>query len=92
MPETEVRDVEGRLIILSDRRWAHIVDGHPELSEHRSLIMAVLIDPVRIIPGRRRNESWHYGAGGPSRFVKVVVDWLDDQGIVITAFARHRIP
>lgn len=35
----EIQDRRGNPIYLTDERWAHIIDGHPELSKHRSEIL-----------------------------------------------------
>ncbi|MHB8296267.1 MAG: hypothetical protein ACYDH5_16960 [Acidimicrobiales bacterium] len=79
-------------IHLSEERWAHIVEGHPELWGWRDRILSILAEPGQVVPGRRPGEEWLYGTGGPSRWLKVVVQWDDDRATVVTAFARRRMP
>lgn len=89
LPETGGQE---RQIILTEQRWAHIIDGHPELANHRALVLSIATRPERSLPGRRPAEEWLYGRGGPSRWLKVVVHWRGDHGTVVTAFARRRYP
>ena len=79
-------------VYLSDERWARIVDGHPELRAWRDRILSIVGEPAQVVPGRRPGEEWFYGTGGPSRWLKVVVEWEDGRGAVVTAFARRRLP
>jgi hypothetical protein len=46
-----VRDRHGHLISLTEERWAHIVEYHPELEEHFEEVLAT----IRF--GRRRQEA-----------------------------------
>jgi hypothetical protein len=83
---------DGRVIILSDERWEHVIDGHPELSAWRARVVEIAMRPERSMDGRRADEQWFYGEGGPSRWIKVVVQWDGSRGFVVTAFARRRLP
>jgi hypothetical protein len=92
MADVELRAPDGRTVILTAERWRHIVGGHPELAIHRDAVLAAVTAPARHLPGRRQHETWSYGPGGPSRFIKVVVHWTGDRGTIVTAFARRRFP
>ncbi len=86
-------DVDGRLVELSDERWAHIISGHPELAPHLLAIMDATRRPSHRLAGRRQGEEWFYLEGaGPSRFLKVVVAYDGGRGFIITAFARRSMP
>lgn len=91
-----VRDPNGRVVELTNERWAHIVDrenGHPELVPFRDDVLRTVQAPERRLAGRRPNEEWLYLSGvGPSRWLKVVVAYDEGGGRVITAFARRRLP
>jgi hypothetical protein len=95
MPEMRsIRDPKGREISLDDERWAHIADGHPEMSDMRDDVLRAVKAPSEILAGRAADEEWFYLAGaGPSRWLKVVVVFDPaDRGRIITAFGRRRKP
>jgi hypothetical protein len=95
MPEMRsIRDPKGREISLDDERWAHIIDGHPELSDIRDDVLRAVKAPTEILAGRAPDEEWFYLAdAGPSRWLKVVVVFdPTDGGRIITAFGRRRKP
>jgi hypothetical protein len=79
---------------LSAERWAHIVDGHPELETHEADVLRAVEAPTSTRPGRAPDERWHYLAGaGPSTWLKVVVVFdSSGRGRIITAFPRRRKP
>jgi hypothetical protein len=88
------RDPRGREISLDDERWAHIIDGHPELSDVRDDVLRAVKAPTEIVAGRSSDEEWFYLEGaGPSRWLKVVVVFdRQGSGRIITAFGRRRKP
>ena len=60
----EVRDRKGNSIYLTDERWEHIIENHPELMAHR----AEVISTVR--SGNREQDSmipnkFHYNKKFP---------------------------
>jgi hypothetical protein len=89
-----VLDPDGRSVALSEERWAHIIDGHPELRSFRESVLEAVQAPSRRLPGRSLGEEWFYRAGGgPSRWLKVVVRYdASDSGRIVTAFARRSLP
>lgn len=87
-------DPDGRSIVLTEERWRHIVDAHPELGPHRDAVMRAVRKPTEVIEGGAEDELWFYLVdAGPSRWLKVVVI-LDRPGggRIITSFARRRKP
>jgi hypothetical protein len=89
-----VLDPDGRSVVLSEARWAHITQGHPELRQHRQSVLEAVEAPSRRLSGRRTREEWFYKADvGPSRWLKVVVRYeAAGNGWIITAFARRSLP
>ncbi len=90
----EIRDRQGRDVLLSPERWRHIVSGHPEIEIYEKEIHLAVESPTAVLPGREADEEWLYLEGaGPSRWLKVVVVFdSDSSGRIITAFARRRKP
>jgi hypothetical protein len=89
----EVEDPHGRLIRLEPRGWAHIVDGHPDMAPHQDTILAALALPDHEDRDERtgRQRYWRRGLG-PSRWLVVVVEFEDEVGRVVTAFASRKDP
>jgi hypothetical protein len=86
-------DPDGRLVELTDERWAHIIGGHPELAPHLLAVVGAIRAPSHRMAGRRDGQEWFYlEAVGPSRFLKVVVAYDGGRGFIITAFARRSMP
>lgn len=86
-------DPDGRPVDLSVQRWAHILDGHPELAAHLEHVARAVRRPDRRRRGHRAGEEWFYlGEVGPSRWVKVVVHYEGGRGRIVTAFARRSMP
>jgi len=89
----ETTDSDGRRVVLTSDRWAHIVQTHEELAEDIDAVLRGLAAPTRRRRGRWPDEEWFYVAGaGPTRFVKVVVHYEGDEGRIITAFPRRAFP
>lgn len=86
-------DPDGRTVELDGERWAHIVDGHPELAVHLEAVARAIAKPDRRLAGRREGEEWFYlASAGPSRWLKVVVHYEGGRGQIVTAFARRSMP
>jgi len=74
-------------------RWRHIVDKHGELIRQRGGVIEAVAHPAERIPGRKPDEEWFYGREArPNRWIKVVVHYEGDRGLIVTAFPRRLIP
>jgi hypothetical protein len=88
----ETIDPDGRRVILSWAGWLHIRE-HRELDVLPEAILRVVADPDVRASGREPGEDWFYGAGlGPSTWLKVVVHYEHDRGLIVTAFPRRSFP
>ena len=86
-------DPDGRTVELNAERWAHILDGHPELARHLETVTRAVQAPDRRQSGRDEGEEWFYLEGaGPSRWLKVVVHYEGGLGRIVTAFGRRSMP
>ena len=96
VPDFETRDPEGRIVVLTEERWNHIVDptgGHPELVPHRDEVLTAIRKPDARLAGRAPGEEWFYlRSWGPSRWIKVVVSFEGEIGRILTAFPRRSKP
>ena len=74
-------------------QWRHVRDRHPELAQDRDGVLAAVAAPDAVVAGRVSGEWWFYRRGvGPSRYVKVVVHYVGDEGRIVTAFPRGGFP
>jgi hypothetical protein len=89
-----VVDPDGRAVALTEERWAHITDGHPELAHFRDEVLETVRAPDKRLAGPTPGEAWFYKQSvGPSRWLKVVVRYESiERGWIVTAFARRRMP
>ena len=89
-----VVDPDGRVVYLTADRWAHVVEGHPELAGFQNEVLEAVATPSRQRPGPTMGERWFYSENrGPSRWLKVVVRYDSiDRGRIVTAFARRSMP
>ena len=86
-------DPDGRIVVLTDEGWHHIVVKHPELVQRRSLILETVASPDEWLRGRGPGEEWFYSAGpGFTRWLRVVVHFRAGQGIIVTGFPRRSFP
>ena len=88
-----VDDPDGRPVVLTAERWAHVLDGHPELAPYQAQLLAAVRAPTDRRPGRVPDEVWCFLATDrPSRWLQVVVHYQAGRGRIVTAFARRALP
>jgi hypothetical protein len=67
-------DKDGRSYYLTDERWDHIENHHPEMRGLQQEIMDVVRDPDKRLPGSRPGTERLCKRGpGPARWLVVVV-------------------
>lgn len=88
-----VLDVHGRLVDLTEERWAHIRRRHPEIVPFEELVLRAVQEPDQQCLGRSAGEEWYYlKTEAPSRWLKVVVAYVEGRGLIVTAHARRSMP
>ncbi len=55
-----VDDPDGRTVELTEERWSHITERHPEISAFDDAILRAVQSPDSRTPGREANEEWYY--------------------------------
>jgi hypothetical protein len=87
-------DPLGRTIQLTEKRWSHIIEGHPYMAPFRADVMRAIGAPTHLIEQPRPGQDWFYlQNAGPSRWLKVVVAFDEDSiGSIRTAFPRRSKP
>ncbi len=88
-----VEDPDGRSVELTEERWRHVEEVHPEIAGLVDDVMATVSDPHRRSEGREAGEQWFYREGlGPTRWLKVVVSYGEERGFIVTAHGRRSFP
>jgi hypothetical protein len=88
-----IADPHGRRVELTDERWRHIVERHPEIESYGDLILRAVYDPDERMEGTVSNEEWYYArTSAPSNWLKVVVAYAEGRGHIVTAHARKSMP
>lgn len=89
----ETTDPEGRHVALDRSGWNHIRREHPDLDVPPEAVVSTVHEPDERIAGRGAGEEWFYRRGaGPSAWMKVVVHYEGDRGLIVTAFPRRSFP
>jgi hypothetical protein len=80
-------DPDGRRVVLTAERWAHIKERHPEVSPHLGEVMRAVREPERRRRGPKPFEEWFFVEwAGPARRLQVVVHFKGELGHIWTAF------
>jgi hypothetical protein len=88
-----INDFDGRTVELTEERWGHIVERHPEIGALEQSVLRAVEAPDRHLSGRLANEEWFYlKTERPSNWLKVVVAYVEGRGQIVTAFARRSMP
>ncbi len=86
----QARSQNNVLIRLSDERWQHIVEGHPELINNKKDVLMVVSQPKRIFEGRD-GELLAVQEIEPSKWLVVAYREFIDDGFIITAYSTRRL-
>ncbi len=88
-----VNDSDGRTVELTEERWGHIVERHPELRTLDLTVLQAVQAPDYRVAGRLENEEWYYvKTDAPSNWLKVVVAYVEERGHIVTAYPRRSMP
>jgi hypothetical protein len=86
-------DPDGRAVVLTRDGWAHVIAGHPEMAGQRELVMRAIAEPEHRAPDVRPLRARYFlRSAGPSRWIRVVVDFSEAEAFVVTAFPERRDP
>ncbi len=88
----ETRNPEGRLVLLAETAWNHVLDQHVEMSGHLADTIAAIRAPDHREPDPRVGRERYFGRGGPLRWIRVVTELHGDVDRVVTAFPQSNDP
>jgi len=83
----ETQDPWGRRVVLTSSGWSHVREQHPELLPLIDEVLEVVTTPDAITPDPKRGRWRYWRAGvGPTRWVRVIVNWNKTPAEIHTAF------
>lgn len=86
-------DPDGREVVLTRDGWDHVLASHPELAGQLDLVLRAIAEPDHRAPDARAGrERYFLRSVGPSRWLRVVVDYSESEAFVVTAFPERRDP
>ncbi|MEI6758580.1 MAG: hypothetical protein FDX18_10985 [Chlorobium sp.] len=91
-----ILDIFGRSVRLTEERWGHIVETHPEMVDQLSNLEETLINPYAVIESMNDNavqlfyRAFRHLSFGEKYFCVVVKTQLDD-AFIITAYITDTI-
>lgn len=94
MPDIlEVIDKRGQTISLTSERWSHIRKDHPEVTLED--IQLTLLKPIKLL--KIHDDKYYYfhyfkHKKFPQKFLRTIVKYKNNKGLVITAHFVAKIP
>ncbi len=89
----EIIEKTGKKVHLSQKRWKHISQNHPDVIDKLEDIQKALTNPTLIVPHKfdeaKRNYYFYYK--NIKRYLLVAVKYINDEGHVSTAFIARNI-
>jgi hypothetical protein len=87
------RDPEGRLVVFDAGTLLHLSLGRPELADEVELILGTVAHPDHVAPDDIPGREHFYRRGlDPNRWLRVVVDFNEEPGWVVTALVQNNPP
>lgn len=86
----KVKSVSGKLIRLTDERWIHIVESHPEMAGSMSEVLLAIASPDVVIKGSEAELLAAVFKREDKLLVVVYREGLEDR-FIITAFLTSKI-
>jgi hypothetical protein len=86
-------DPEGRDVVLEWTGWSHVLRRHPYIGVEPDVLLDTVARPNARRLGPGPGEEWFYRRGaGPSAWIRVVVHYELERGLIVTAFPRRSFP
>jgi hypothetical protein len=84
------KSITGKTIRLTDERWVHIVEGHPEMAGYLNEVLLAVDSPDLVVEGGN-NELLALLYERPDKLLVVVYKEESNDGFIITAFFTSKI-
>ena|SRR3989344_8762293 len=92
----EFKDKNGKIVYLTKERWSHINIEHPEIASYVEEFKEVLNNPTKIVdyPHDKNIKYYHKhfkNRKEKSKYLLMIVKYLNDEGFIITAYFVRNI-
>ena len=92
----EFKDKDDKTIYLTKERWSHISIEHPEIASYIKEFNEILNNPTKIIDYYNDNKVKYYykyfkDRKEKSKYLLVIVKYLNGEGFIITAYFVRNI-
>ncbi len=89
----EIVDKTGRIIILTQEQWSHIVQHHPDMSDKQEEMKLCLQLPTAIIPHKYDDAKANYYRYQKETqdYIIVIVKYLNGKGYIKSAFYTQKL-
>jgi len=84
------RSITGKPLRLTNERWVHIIEGHPEMAGHLNDVLLSVDDPNLVLEGGN-DELLAVRYRQANKAMVVVCKEYNDDGFVITAFLTSKL-
>lgn len=91
----EVTDKSGRKIRLTKKQWSQITRKHPQVASCYEEIIDTLESPLKMTQPFEGTKYYYYKyykhRKVPEKYLKIIVNYLNGEGFVITALFDRKI-
>lgn len=91
----ETTDPRGKKVICTDEIWLiHVLDGHPEMEGLQDEVRKTIQSPIYGMIYQDRDypeRNIYYRQKSKFIYIKVVIEFLKDDGILITAYLTDSV-
>tara|TARA_Y100000310_G_scaffold339442_2_gene432090 strand:- start:1124 stop:1429 length:306 start_codon:yes stop_codon:yes gene_type:complete len=91
----EVQDPTNREIRLTKKQWSQITRKHPQVTSHYEDIIDTIKNPLKITPSYEETKYYYFKylkhKTGSAKYLKVIVNYLNGEGFIITALFDRKI-
>jgi hypothetical protein len=98
----DITDGRGRIVVLREKQWSHITEGHPEMEGEEHAVRLVVSDPDMVVrpharaTGRGIERRVNCRMDAHSRYkrlyVLVPIDYGPDENWIVTAYVTPAPP
>ena len=93
----ETKDKFGKKVYLTKERWTHILTEHPEVLPYLQEFSEIFLHPTKISqreydPQIRYYYQYYKHRTQSAKYLLIIVNYLNGEGFIITAYFVRRIP